>query len=161
MDRDRRLEVVQRQHAALVARLDAQWAASGGPLQRQVHRRAVVAHCNEWLTAKVRSLLEDHGWQVLACVDNGADGIGIAAAEQPELLLTGEKLLMLPGADVVQEVRRYCPDTVVTAQVGYSDQVASFLDAGAHVVVTRQVPPADVVAQLTAPELTTRALTLA
>ncbi|HWG93269.1 MAG TPA: hypothetical protein VNU66_03455 [Mycobacteriales bacterium] len=151
MDRDRRLEVVQRQHAALVERLDAQLAASGRPLQEELRPRAVVVHRDEWFTAKVCPLLEGQGWEVVARVDNGADAVGIAVAEQPDLLLTGEKLLMLPGEEVVQAVRRYCSSTVVAVQVGHGDQVAELLDVGAHVVVTRQVPPADLVADLTAP----------
>ena len=50
---------------------------------------------------------------------------------------------MVPGEQVVRDVRSYCPDTVVAAQVAYGDRVGALLHAGASAVFTRRVPPLD------------------
>ena len=148
MDNTRHLEVMRREHEALIARAHEQLRASGDLLRGTCTRRVILAHRNEWFLTKISHLLQDSGWEVVARLDNGADAVGVAVAEQPELLLVEDTLAMVPGEQVVRDVRRYCPDTVVTAQVAYSDRVGALLDAGASEVFTRKVPPADVAARL-------------
>lgn len=144
MDAARSLEVLRRQHDAVVSRAHDQLVASGHLLHTVARRRAVLAHRNDWFLRTVSSALEASGVHVVACTDNGADAVGIIVAEQPDLVLAEDTLSMLPGAAVVREVRHYAPTTVVTAQVAHGDRVGELLDAGAHSVFTRRVPPADV-----------------
>lgn len=144
MDAERRLEVLRRQHEAIVVQTDRQLRMSAGLLRTSVEPRIVIAHRNEWFTGKLEGLLTEQGVRVAARLDNGADAIGAALCEQPELVLVEDKLAMVPGEDVVREIRRYCPTTVIAAHVDYSDRVGSLLEAGASAVYTRQVPPSDV-----------------
>lgn len=144
MDNDRALEILRREHEALVARAHEQLRLSGELLGVVASRRVILAHRNEWFRGKVAQLLRDQGWEVVAALDNGADTVGLAVAEQPDVVLVEDKLAMLPGEQVVREIRHFCPRTLVVAQVDYSDRVATLLDAGATTVWTRQVPPQDV-----------------
>ena len=148
MDNARALEVLRREHEALVARAHEQLRASGGLLHATAARRVVLAHRNAWFLDKVSGVLEADGWEVAARVENGADAVGVAVAEQPELLLVEDTLAMVPGEQVVREVRQYCPHTTVAAQVAYGDRVGAMLDAGASEVFTRKVPPVEVAARL-------------
>jgi CheY-like chemotaxis protein len=144
MDANRALEVMRRQHDALVARTHEQLRLTGDVLHDTRTHRVVVAHRNEWFVGKLVGSLQEAGLSVVACVDNGADAIGLAVAEQPDLVLVEDALPMVPGEEVVREVRRYAPSAAITVQVAYDDRVGLFLDAGATSVLTRRVPPAEV-----------------
>ena len=146
LDHDRALEVMQREHEAVVARAHEQLRLSGQPTCGG--SRIVLAHRNEWFLGKLSSLLGSRGWHVVAMLDNGADAVGVAVAEQPEVLLVEDALAMVTGEQVVREVRHYCPRTVVAAQVAYGDRIGALLEAGAAEVFTRQVPPDDVASRL-------------
>ena len=144
MDAARRLEVVRREHEALIARSHEQLRLTGTVLRGAAERRVVLAHRNEWFLDKITQVLGAHGLHVVARLDNGADAVGVAVAEQPDLLLVEDSLAMVGGEQVVREVRTFSPQTLVAAQVAYGDRVGPFLDAGASTVFTRKVPPADV-----------------
>lgn len=150
MDVNRRLEVLREQHRAIVERTQQQLDASVHLLARHVHTRAVVVHRNEWFTAKLTQELMRHGVRVVAAVDNGAQGVGVIVAEQPDLLVVEDTLPMVPGEEVVRETRRYAPATLVVAQVAYEDRVAALLDAGARAAFPRRVPPHDFTAEVLA-----------
>ncbi len=145
MDVTRSLEVLRREHDAVVARAHEQLRVTGSLLGGTPERRVVIAHRNEWFVRKVAHALQDRGVLVVATVDNGADAVGIAVAEQPDLLVVEDTLAMVPGEQVVRDVRSYCPDTLVAAQVAYGDRVGPLLHAGAAAVFTRTVPPLDAV----------------
>ncbi len=148
MDAARSLEVLRRQHDAVVARADAQLRASGQLLRSTVERRVVVAHRSDWLVRRLQQTLEDRGVLVVARTDNGADAVGLVVAEQPDLVLVEDTLAMLPGTEVVREVRQFSPDTLVAAQAAHGGRVGELLDAGATTVFTRQVPPHEVARSL-------------
>jgi len=148
MDSARSMEVLRRQHAALVDRAHEQLRATGHLLRTTVERRVVLAHRNEWLAGVVVRALEDRGVHVVARTDNGADAVGLAVAEQPDLVLVEDTLAMLAGVEVVREVRRFCPDTVVAAQVAHGDRVGQLLDAGATTVFTRRSSPQEIAQSL-------------
>ena len=148
MDLTRSLEVLRREHDAVVRRAHEQLRVAGRLLQETADRRVVIAHHNEWFVGKVAQALQDRGVVVVAQVDNGADAVGIAVAEQPDLLVVEDTLAMVPGEQVVRDVRRYCPQTLVAAQVAHGDRVGPLLQAGAAAVFTRQVPPLDAVTSM-------------
>ena len=148
MDVSRSLEVLRREHDAVVRRAHEQLRVTGRLLRGTPERRVVVAHRNEWFAGKVVHALRDRGVLVVAQVDNGADAVGIAVAEQPDLLVVEDTLAMVPGEQVVREVRSYCPGTLVAAQVAHGDRVGPLLHAGASAVFTRQVAPLDAVDQM-------------
>lgn len=144
MDSARRTEVLRRQHEAVVARAHAQLQATGELRPCTSATRVVLAHRSEWYLDRVTATLHDRGLEVVARLDNGADTVGLAVCEQPDVLLVEDTLAMVPGIEVVRELRQLCPQTHIVAQCAYSDRVGEFLEAGASAVYTRKVPPAEV-----------------
>ena len=51
---------------------------------------------------------------------------------------------MLAGLEVIRDVRRFSPGTVVTAKAADGDRGGPLLDAGVTTVFTRQATPEDV-----------------
>lgn len=145
LDADRRLEVIRREHEALVARAAAHLRASGELRGTRVGPRAVVAHRQPWFVEKVTELLTSSAVEIVLATDNGAEAVGTVAAEQCDLVLVEDTLAMLSGEHTVREVRQFCPTAVIVAHVAYSDRIPPLLEAGASTVFTRQVPPAEIV----------------
>lgn len=144
MDAARSLEVMRREHDAVVRRAHEQLRVSGRLVRRGVERRVVLAHRSRWFVDRLARDLQDGGLSVVGRLDNGADAVGLAVAEQPDLLLVEDVLAMVPGEQVVREVRRYCPATLVVAQAAHEARTGPLLEAGATTVFTRQTPPAAV-----------------
>lgn len=143
LDLARRMDVLREQHRAIVARTDVQLRASVEVLT-QPRLRVLVVHRNTWFADKVRAALAGQGADVLPTLGNGAEAVGVAVAEQPDLMLVEETLPMLSGEDVVREVLAFSPRSVIAAQVGYDNAIAGMLDAGARAAYARRVPPAEV-----------------
>ena len=55
---------------------------------------------------------------------------------------------MVPGLDVIADIRCLSPQTLVTAQVGYGHRVGPLQNAGASTVFAHKVPPHDVALRL-------------
>ena len=148
LDRARRLDVVRRQHEAIMGRTEQQLAQSPRLASDHVPARAVLAHRNAWVLDKVAAGLAAAGVDVVAQLENGADAVGVSVAEQPDLLLVEDKLPMINGDEVVRQVLQFAPRTLAAAQVSYEDAIATLLDAGARTAYTRRVPPAEVARDL-------------
>lgn len=148
LDDARSLDALRRQHQALVARTQHQLTSSGELLRSDTPVRVVLAHRDAQFLDVVRSALTGQGLVVLAQTDDGAEAVGCCVAEQPDLLLLEDALLVLPGEEVVRQVRRYVPNAVIGAQTADSQGVARLADAGADAVFTGQVPPREVVRSL-------------
>jgi CheY-like chemotaxis protein len=147
LDARRRLDVLRRQHEALLAATAQTMDGSGGVL-RAVGPRALLIHRNEWLRRRVAQDLARCGVEVIAQLDNGADGVGTLVAEQPDVLFVEDTLPMVGGLQVLAEARRYAPRTLLAVQVGYDDQLPAAFEAGAVAAFTRRIPPADIGAEL-------------
>lgn len=143
MDVARRMEVLREQHRAIVERTEQHLETSVHLLARMIQTRAVIVHRNAWFTGKLNAELRERGVEVVGALENGAHGVGVVVAEQPDLLVVEDTLPMLPGEEVVREVRRFSPSTLVVAQVAYEDRVRALLEAGARAAYTRRVPPTD------------------
>jgi twitching motility two-component system response regulator PilH len=148
LDLDRRMEVVRRQHEALVRRTEEQLLASARVRRTTGPARVIVVHRNEWFKDKLTEALRSSGIDVIAQLENGADGVGVAVAEQPDLLVVEDKLPMISGEEVVRQVRHFSPTTLTAVQVSYDDAVATAVEAGAHTAFPRRVPPAEVARDL-------------
>ena len=144
LDVARRQDVLRRERDALVAQVHRQLESCGAPLQRRAPRRVMIAHRNEWFAGKLAQALVARGLRISGCLDNGADAVGAIVAEQPDAVLVEDALQMVPGEQVVRDLRAFCAHTVVLAQVAYGDRVGALLEAGAATVFTRNVPPDDV-----------------
>lgn len=149
LDGARAREALDRTHASLVAHLDHVLAAEAdAPMPSHCRDRAVLVHRHEWFVEKMTEALSRLGIVVVAGCDNGADAIGILIAEQPELALVQESLPMVSGEGVLRQVKQFCPSTAVAAQVASGARIGAFLDVGARIAVTRQVPPVALAAQM-------------
>lgn len=146
LDATRSLQVLRREHDAVVARAHAQLRASGDVLHGTADRRVVLAHRSEWFLREVAGGLRDGGVCVVAQVDNGADAVGLLVAEQPDLVLVEDALAMARGDDVVREAREFAPDTLVGVHVGSDDRLRPLREAGAAAVFPRLTRPRDVAA---------------
>ncbi|HEU0101135.1 MAG TPA: hypothetical protein VFR07_02350 [Mycobacteriales bacterium] len=147
LDLARRMDVIREQHRAIIARTDAQLRASCDVLDGR-RPRVLVVHRNTWFADKLGSALTQLGAEVLPRLTNGAEAVGVAVAEQPELLLVEETLPMLSGEAVVREVLSYSPASAIAVQVAYDATIRTMLEAGARATYARRVPPADVAAGL-------------
>ena len=136
MDDDRRAEVRARQEEAVAAHLAA-------PASERTGRTAVVAHRSSWFAGRVQAELSALGFETVLHVEDGADAVGVCLATQPDLLVVEDVLSRMTGAEVLGEVRTYCPSTVCIAQVGTGTTPAALVEAGAHAGLSRSVRPAD------------------
>jgi CheY-like chemotaxis protein len=143
LDARRRLSAVRRETAALLARSEHALRVSGELLRTAGRPRALLVHRQEWLRTALTTALEAEGVRVLAALDDGAEGVGWAVVEQPDLLLVEELLPTVTGIEVVRRVRAFAPRTVVAVQVSHEVGVQPMLEAGAHVALPRRVRPAD------------------
>ena len=148
LDLSHRMEARRREQAALIARVDEQLRSSGQLMSGRPPLRAVIAHRNEWMTQKLTHLLALQKVRVVGVYSDGADAAGTIVAEQPELVVVEDRLSTMTGVDLVRRVREYSPLSVVAAQALDSEGVAALVDAGAHAVFTRRIPPADIVDQV-------------
>jgi hypothetical protein len=148
LDLARRLNVRLREHEALIAHIDATTEGPPCPLMSKVPMRAVIAHRHACTRDRLTAALVDRDVDVVHAGNNGADAVGVCAAEQPTMLVLDEVLMLRTGAEVAHEVQHLSPGTFIAGYVPHDGGIAPLLDAGAAVVVTQQVPPVDVVDQL-------------
>lgn len=150
LSRESRLDLARRRDAEARQRQSLRdWTARGlsgtcDPLLRSASTRAVLTHRNAWFRDKVSGALREAGVDVVAELENGADAVGLVVAEQPDLLLLEDKLPMVSGMDLVRATGRYAPSTLVVVQVEEDWGIGPFLDAGAAMVYSRRIPPADI-----------------
>lgn len=142
LDLSRRMDVIREQHRAIVARTDAHLRAGAGVLRRH-GPRVLLVHRNSWLTDKVGQALGTRGAQVIAQLTNGAEAVGVALVEQPDLVLVEDMLPMLSGQEVVREVLRYSTRSLIVAHVAHDDGIAAMLRAGAVAAFPRRAAPVD------------------
>ncbi len=148
LDVSRRMEVLRRQHDALVARTQEHLRDSARTLGSTAPCRAVLVHRKEWFRDKVAEALRGCGLHVMTGLENGAEAVGFVIAEQPDLLLVEDSLSMMSGEDVLRSVLPYAPNTLCVAQVAHDDRVGALLDAGARAVWTRRAAPVEVATAL-------------
>jgi CheY-like chemotaxis protein len=146
---DLRREVAKRlrERDALLARVDDHLRLSGAPLAKSAPVRAIVAHDNMMTRTAFASGLTVRGISVVGLFADGAQALGTAVAEQPDLVLVEDRPPTLPALEVVRLLREFAPSTVVAAVALQPSQLGDLLEAGARCVFTR-VPPDEVVAQL-------------
>ena len=144
LDGRRRREVDLREQTALQEHAARQLRESAHLLASVVRPRAVLAHRNAWLRTKVADCLHEHGVQVVAVLDDGAEACGVTVVEQPEILLVEDRLTSMSGLEVLRRVQAFAPKTLVAAQLQDSAEVQLFLEEGARAVFTRRTPPADI-----------------
>lgn len=127
MDVAREVEVLRRTHDAIRGRCVLALDPDAGPRGRP-GPTAVLAHRHTWFVDRLARLLGEQGVTVLVCTDNGAEALGAVVAEQPDLLLVGERLAMLSGCALLIRTRVYSPTTLRAAQAADGAQQAALHD---------------------------------
>ena len=85
----------------------------------------------------VRHALEDSGTRVVEAA-TGRDGVDIAAAQHPDLIVLDLGLPDVMGADVCRDIRSWSTAPIVVLSARHSDQEkAALLDLGADDYVTK------------------------
>lgn len=121
----RHADVLRRTHAAIVSRTAGELAGPVGPMLFHTPT-AVVAHRHAWFAEKVTGLLEAQGVTVVECTDNGADALGAIVAEQPDVVLVGERLEMMTGQTLLSETHVFAPCTLRTVQADNQRQAGDW-----------------------------------
>jgi CheY-like chemotaxis protein len=147
MDAQRRLEALHRTQEALQARIRDHADPQPPPSDRP---RAVLVHRNAWLRDKLTLQLAELGVHVLAEAEDGAEGLGIAIAEQPDIVVLEDRLPSLPAVELVAALREYVEGALVAAHVEHQEDVAALVEAGADAVFSRRIPPAVMADELAA-----------
>jgi CheY-like chemotaxis protein len=147
LDDARRRDIADREREALhtwadaALRADFRFGAGGIP-------RAVVAHRNEWLRAKVSAGLVERGVEVVASTDDGAQACAAVVLEQPDLVFVEDLLPTISGIELIRRTRLLAPDALVGGHALGQSGMPPLLDAGARAVFSRRIPPAEIVANL-------------
>lgn len=127
------------------ARAEAHLAETGvAPLRTGLVPRALLAHRHDWIRGRTAACLAGLGISVIGETISGAEALGRVIVDQPDLLLVEDSLPLVSGREVVASARRYAPETRIVAYVSTDGMVGPLLEAGADLVHTRRVPPADV-----------------
>jgi two-component system, OmpR family, KDP operon response regulator KdpE len=85
----------------------------------------------------VRNALEENGTRVLEAA-TGREGIDLAAAERPDLIVLDLGLPDMSGADVCREIRGWSSAPIVVLSARHSDkEKAALLDLGADDYITK------------------------
>ena len=133
----------RRTHAAVVARSSrtvddtVRQFFGGRPL-------ALVVHPELEARRELSSHLTGIGMEVLASCPDGAEGLGIAIVEQPDIVVLDDRIASSTGLELLADLLRWST-ALVAAQVGDELVMGAMLDGGASAVFSRRVPPAVVV----------------
>lgn len=150
LDAARSADMFARAHSALVERTGLDLLGSGGVLYWPVPLRVVLVTREEWFLAQISAALVDRGMDVVARLDNGADALGVVAAEQPDLLVLDRSLPMLSGDQLIRWTELVSPATRTAAKVLDDREIAPTLACGASTAFARRVPAAEVATTLSA-----------
>lgn len=147
MDLRRRQEVHARERAALEERA-ALHLSQPGLSYGSDHPRVVLAHRHSWYRGKVAQELALRGFDVIASLEDGVQASAAVILDQPDLLLVEDRLPGLTGAEIVHRARRFSPGTLPAGQIAGPETMPELLDAGAMVVFSRRISPAEVAESL-------------
>lgn len=130
----RSADVLQRTHEAIADRAARDLAHSGGPwVGRGV--TAVVAHRHAWFLDQLGSQLWARGITVLHTTDNAADLLGTVVAEQPDLVVLGDRLAMMHVEGLLEDCGRFAAHSRQVVNVSEPQHAASWSPCPrAHVV---------------------------
>jgi CheY-like chemotaxis protein len=147
LDASRRLDLLNRQQRELCDWAEQQLRQAGRGT-RPGRSTAVLAHRHSWLRDKLTGALAQHDVEVVCAVEDGARAWAALVVEQPELVFVEDRLPGTSGLELIRMARELAPHTLIGAQTETEGGLPALLDAGAHAVFTRRVPPAIVAEEL-------------
>lgn len=143
-----RMDVLRRQHDALIRRTHEQLCESVDLLRASTPARAVLASTDTWFRRALTAALAGNGVTVVAALVSGPELVGVTVAEQPDAVLIAGALPIMSSEQVIDDVRLFARRAVVAAQAGTDLDVALLLDAGADIAFTGRVWPAELADEL-------------
>lgn len=73
--------------------------------------RVLIADPHDGMRAKIRSLIEKSGWEVVGEAANGEQCVELARALSPDLVILELNMPKRSLMEIVPEVRQFCPFT--------------------------------------------------
>ena len=112
--------------------------------------RLVLADDTSDIRTLLRLMLGKAGYDIVAEAANGAEAVAAAVELQPDIVVIDLAMPVMDGLEAVPLIRAQAPDAKVVVFSGFKgDRIeAEALAAGAHAVVEKGTPPAEIVAAL-------------
>jgi DNA-binding NarL/FixJ family response regulator len=114
--------------------------------------RCLVADDHPALVAAVSDFLESQGFEVVGRARDGVAAVADIRETKPDIALVDYRMPHLSGVELLQQIREAAPDTLIAVYTADSDRsiVASVFDAGAHALILKDAPLADLAQALKA-----------
>jgi DNA-binding NarL/FixJ family response regulator len=114
--------------------------------------RCLVADDHPALVAAVSDFLESHGFEVVGRARDGVAAVADIRKTKPDIALVDYRMPHLGGVELLEQIREAAPDTLIAVYTADSDQsiVGAVFDAGAHALILKDAPLADLAQALKA-----------
>ena len=107
--------------------------------------RCLVADDHPALVAAVSDFLESNGFEIVSRARDGVAAVADVKELQPDVALVDYRMPHLAGVELLEQIRRAAPDTLIAVYTADTDQsiVGAVFDAGAHALILKDAPLAD------------------
>jgi DNA-binding NarL/FixJ family response regulator len=107
--------------------------------------RCLVADDHPALVAAVSDFLEGQGFEVVGRARDGVAAVAGVKETMPDIALVDYRMPHLSGVELLEQIRQAAPDTLIAVYTADTDQslVSAVFDAGAHALILKDAPLAD------------------
>lgn len=107
--------------------------------------RCLVADDHPALVAAVSDFLQREGFEVVGRARDGVAAVAGVKETSPDIALVDYRMPHLSGVELLEQIRNAAPDTLIAVYTADTDQslVRSVFDAGAHALILKDAPLAD------------------
>ena len=107
--------------------------------------RCLVADDHPALVAAVSDFLERQGFDVVGRSRDGVAAVANVKETKPDIALVDYRMPHLGGVELLEQIREAAPDTLIAVYTADTDQsiVGAVFDAGAHALILKDAPLAD------------------
>lgn len=107
--------------------------------------RCLVADDHPALVAAVSDFLESQGFEVVGRARDGVAAVADVKETSPDIALVDYRMPHLSGVELLEQIREAAPDTLIAVYTADTDQslVSAVFDAGAHALILKDAPLAD------------------
>jgi hypothetical protein len=93
---------------------------------------AAIAHSDAWFADELAGALGAACVHVIGRTHSGADALGAIVAEQPDDVVTGDRLLLMSGAELLRETRLFAAGSLRTFHDSSEQQLEPRPGRGLH-----------------------------
>ena len=107
--------------------------------------RCLVADDHPALVAAVSDFLEGQGFEVVGRSRDGVAAVADVKETKPDIALVDYRMPHLAGVELLEQIREAAPDTLIAVYTADPDHsiVGAVFDAGAHALILKDAPLAD------------------